>query len=92
MACVIWTMWQTHPDLTNSSITPASHSTELGFRIFISVVLGMGVVYFIRILITFQHYGTTMDKTWDKRLDDYIANKPNRNPPRETTNPQPLSQ
>lgn len=43
--------------------------TELGFRIFISAVLVIGLIYGILIFLTLQCYGQEMGKAWSERAD-----------------------
>jgi hypothetical protein len=40
-----------------------------------TVVLGIGVLYGILIITTFQRYGTVMDKAWKQRIDKWIEEK-----------------
>ena len=40
-----------------------------------TVVLGIGLLYGVLIMTTFQRYGTVMDKKWKERIDDWIAGK-----------------
>lgn len=40
-----------------------------------TVVLGIGVLYGILIMTTFQRYGTVMDKAWKHRIDEWIEEK-----------------
>jgi len=45
--------------------------TELAFRVFISATLGVGVCHSMLILISFRRYGTKVDDTFSKRINDY---------------------
>ena len=47
----------------------------LVIRIVMTVVLGIGVLYGLLIMNTFQRYGTVMDKAWKQRIDEWIAEK-----------------
>jgi hypothetical protein len=60
-----------------TSTTPPGLSDTglLVIRIVMTVVLGIGVLYGILIMTTFQRYGMVMDKAWKHRIDDWIDEK-----------------
>ena len=60
-----------------TSTTPpgSSDTCLLVMRIVMTVVLGIGVLYGLLIMNTFQRYGKVMDKAWKLRIDEWIAEK-----------------
>ncbi|KAF8882523.1 hypothetical protein CPB84DRAFT_1790892 [Gymnopilus junonius] len=44
-------------------------------RALLSSLLGIGVLYGLLILNTFRRYGLVMDRTWQKRIDEWIDRK-----------------
>lgn len=60
-----------------TSTTPPglSDTRLLTIRIFITIILGLGVLYGLLIINTFQRYGAVMDKAWKQRIDKWIQEK-----------------
>ena len=73
IACIMSFIWRTGV----SSSTPHGLSNKglLVIRIVMTVVLGLGVLYGVLIMTTFQRYGRVMDKAWKQRIDEWIAEK-----------------
>jgi hypothetical protein len=65
-------MWRAQANLPPNFTFSATPLTETVFRIFICVVLGIGVVYGALIINTFRRYGTQMDEAWQRRVQDFI--------------------
>ncbi len=65
-------MWRSSAIAPVTDFTSIPRSTESYFRIFISAVLGVGIVYGVLISITFRKYGEEMDQAWKKRVDGFI--------------------
>ncbi|TFK72082.1 hypothetical protein BDN72DRAFT_731953, partial [Pluteus cervinus] len=61
IVCVMAYVWRTGPGNTPPSI---SQKALLGSRVAISVVMFMGIVYFVFILMTLKRYGDPMDQQW----------------------------
>ncbi len=55
-------------------------SVELSLRIFICIILGLGLGYGALILGTFRRYGTKMDEAWKNRVARILAANP-QDPP-----------
>ena len=58
--------------------TPPPGLSDTGvliIRVVMSAVLGIGLLYGVLIMTTFQRYGTVMDKAWKQRIDDWIKEK-----------------
>lgn len=71
--CMISFMWRAPANLPSDFVFTVPHSLELGFRIFICVVLGVGTCYGVLILDTFRRYGTKMDEAWKNRVDRFLS-------------------
>ncbi|KAF9449383.1 hypothetical protein P691DRAFT_728037 [Macrolepiota fuliginosa MF-IS2] len=72
IACIMSFMWRIRPNEPNAFVPPrVGPATEAGFRIFICCIFGIGVVYAILIVNTLRRYGSTMDKAWRKRIEDF---------------------
>ncbi|KAF5362221.1 hypothetical protein D9756_002809 [Leucocoprinus leucothites] len=72
IACIMSFLWRVRPDDPNAIILPRVGPTiDAAFRIFISCVLGVGVLYAILIINTLRHYGSKMDRMWSKRIRAY---------------------
>jgi hypothetical protein len=65
-------LWRSRANLPSDFEFSVSRSTELGFRIFICVALGLGVVYGILILITFWRYGSRLDDKWTRHVGSFV--------------------
>ncbi len=74
IACIMSFMWRVSANLPSDHFFLASPSTELSFRIFICIVLGVGVIYGALIINTFRRYGGKMDEAWKRRVESYLAN------------------
>ena len=70
IACIMSFVWRS--GVTSTTPPGLSDTGLLVLRIFITVVLGMGVLYGFLIMTTFQRYGTVMDKAWKQRIDKWI--------------------
>ncbi|KAJ3563178.1 hypothetical protein NP233_g9107 [Leucocoprinus birnbaumii] len=66
IVCIMTFLWRAGPIPPDSFNTP--NSMILGFRIFISSVLGIGSVYCILIFYTFQRYGLNLDAAIARRI------------------------
>lgn len=59
-----------------STTSPGLSDTGLlVIRIFITTILGIGVLYGFLIMTTFQRYGAVMDRAWKQRIDKWIEEK-----------------
>jgi hypothetical protein len=67
-------MWRARANLPSGFEFSVAPSTELGFRIFVCVVLGLGAVYGALIISAFRRYGSQMDETWTRRVRNFIEN------------------
>ena len=74
IACIMSFIWRTGVADTTTP-TGLSNTSLLIIRIVMSVVLGIGVLYGILIMTTFQRYGLVMDKAWKLRIDEWLAEK-----------------
>jgi hypothetical protein len=66
-------IWRT--GVTSTTPPGLSNTGLLVIRIVMTVVLGIGVLYGLLIMTTFQRYGMVMDKAWKQRIDEWIAEK-----------------
>ena len=73
IVCIMSFIWRT--GVTSTTPPGLSDTGLLVIRIVMTVVLGIGVLYGFLILITFQRYGTVMDKAWKQRIDEWIGEK-----------------
>lgn len=82
-------MWRAPANIPPDFIFTVPSSFELGFRIFICVVLGVGVGYGVLILDSFRRYGTMMDEAWKNRVENFLMtyreDRPEYVPPRRTS-------
>ncbi|TFK37213.1 hypothetical protein BDQ12DRAFT_608172 [Crucibulum laeve] len=70
ITCIIAFVWRTG---TSGDIVPESALQDVIWpRIVISATLGLGIVYFILIMITFNCYGDVMDRRWKARIDEWV--------------------
>ncbi|KDR85876.1 hypothetical protein GALMADRAFT_52958, partial [Galerina marginata CBS 339.88] len=70
-------VWRTSPFPSSQSSTAnpsmLSNSVQLLVpRIIISVVLSLGVVYFVLIAATLRRYGEMMDRAWQRRISGWM--------------------
>src|ERR1700760_3931782 len=72
MGCMMSFMWRAPANLSSDFVFTVPPSVELGFRIFICAVLGIGTCYGVLILDTFRRYGTKMDEAWKNRVDKFL--------------------
>jgi len=68
IACVMAFIWRTG---TGNTVLTSSHDA-LWPRIVLTVVLGVGVLYFILIMTTFRRYGDIMDRAWRARVVGWL--------------------
>ena len=73
IACIMSFIWRT--GVTSTTPPGLSDTGLLAIRIVMTVVLGIGVLYGILIMTTFQRYGRVMDKAWKQRIDEWIQEK-----------------
>ena len=69
--------WRT--GMTSTTPPGLSNTGLLVIRIVMSVVLGIGVLYGLLIMNTFQRYGKVMDEEWKRRIDEWIKEEATRN-------------
>lgn len=86
--CIMSFMWRASANLPSGFAAAIPPSTELGCRILICVVLGVGVGYGVLILDTFHRYGTKMDEAWKHRVEQFLVAYP---PPRCRDVPPPTN-
>ena len=77
IVCIMSFTWRT--GVTSTTPPGLSNTGLLVIRIVMSVVLGIGVLYGILIMTTFQRYGQVMDKEWKRRIDEWIETEATRN-------------
>ena len=70
-------IWRT--GVTDTTPPGLSDTGLLIIRIVMTVVLGIGLLYGILIMTTFQRYGSVMDKIWKQRIDKWIKEKSTEN-------------
>ena len=75
IACIMSFIWRT--GVTSTTPPGLSDTGLLAIRIVMTVVLGIGVLYGLLIMTTFQRYGRVMDKAWKQRIDEWIEEKAN---------------
>ncbi|KAG6914229.1 hypothetical protein DXG01_001667 [Tephrocybe rancida] len=68
-------VWRTGNGGQLESVLILSPRAELGIRIAISAVLGLGVLYFALILNTLRRYGDSMDKNFKRELELTVKQK-----------------
>jgi hypothetical protein len=73
IACIMSFIWRT--GVTSTTSPGLSNTGLLVIRIVMTVVLGIGVLYGLLIITTFQRYGMVMDKAWKQRIDEWIEEK-----------------
>jgi hypothetical protein len=66
-------MWRARAELPPDHQFTVPPSTELGMRVFICIVLGLGVVYGFLIFTTLSRFGSAMDRTWRLRAEAFYA-------------------
>ena len=67
IVCIMSFVWRTGTtdDANRGPMTPED---AIAFRILVSVVLSLGVIYFVLIASTLRKYGKTMDQAWRRRI------------------------
>ena len=73
IVCIMSFIWRT--GVTSTTPPGLSDTGLLVIRIFMTVVLGIGVLYGFLIMTTFKRYGLVMDKAWKQRIDEWIEEK-----------------
>lgn len=68
IVCIMAFVWRSGTSGLESSLNLSSRA-ELVIRIIISVILAIGVLYFILVMNTLRRYGDSMDKQFKKELD-----------------------
>lgn len=61
-------MWRVRP---GHDIPDVSPNLDLTFRLFVCLVLGLGLAYAVLIISTLRHYGAEMDKAWNRRMREF---------------------
>lgn len=61
-------VWRTGTTIEDASQTPIISHDALAPRIIVTCLFCLGLVYLIFIRITFQRYGSTMDRAWRTRV------------------------
>ncbi|KAF8147983.1 hypothetical protein B0H34DRAFT_679922 [Crassisporium funariophilum] len=77
IVCIMAFVWRTGT-VDDGPGGPMTRRTALIPRIVISVVLLLGVVYFILIASTLRRYGDAMDQAWRSRIIDWMQSARNR--------------
>ena len=67
IVCIMSFVWRTGTtdDANRGPMTPEG---TLTFRILVSILLSLGVIYFVLIVSTLRKYGEMMDQVWNRRL------------------------
>lgn len=65
-------MWRSNAGPLDNQDIWVCASTELGARIFISIVLATGALDTILSISTLGRYGTQMDQSWKKRIGAHV--------------------
>lgn len=80
-SCILSFMWRspTNPPPDFAFTVPPSF--ELAFRVYICIILAIGIGYGALILDTFQYYGTAMDAAWKNRVTSWLDHESVHNPP-----------
>lgn len=73
IVCIMTFLWRAGPVPPESFNSPTS--MVLGFRIFVSSVLGVGFAYTASVFYTFRRYGVNLDVVIAKRLEDAMSGK-----------------
>ncbi|KAF9445739.1 hypothetical protein P691DRAFT_805229 [Macrolepiota fuliginosa MF-IS2] len=86
IVCIMTFMWRSGAVPPDVFVAPPS--TQLAFQIFVSCVLGIGVIYGILTIMTFRRYGARMDDALRRRIDAYVisASGPRPSDPSVTLN------
>ncbi|KAF8882521.1 hypothetical protein CPB84DRAFT_1686669, partial [Gymnopilus junonius] len=71
-ACIMSFIWRTSPQDDGSNSIILSPMELLITRALLSSLLGIGIVYGLLILDTFSRYGVAMDRTWQRRIDEWV--------------------
>ena len=71
IVCIMSFVWRTGTtdDANRGQMTPED---ALVFRILVSVVLSLGVIYFVLIASTLRKYGEMMDRAWHRRIMGWV--------------------
>lgn len=73
-ASILCFMWRvSYKALDSVTSSPVPDILELISRIAICLLLGIGILYGIRVVIEFRHYGKAMDDKWRDRVDEYVC-------------------
>lgn len=72
-------VWQTSVNTDQNSPKQISAKTLFAVRVIMSVLLSLGILYGGLILTTFRHYGQEMDRSWQRRINNWITEKRLRN-------------
>ncbi|PPR00865.1 hypothetical protein CVT24_000317 [Panaeolus cyanescens] len=71
IVCVMSFVWRTGT-MADSEREPLTDKDVLIPRIVVSVVLSLGLIYFMLIALTLRRYGALMDRAWQRRIQDWI--------------------
>ncbi|TFK37838.1 hypothetical protein BDQ12DRAFT_140222 [Crucibulum laeve] len=72
--CIMAFIWRTGT-ISNQNTPLLTAMDAFAPRTFISVVLGLGIIYFILIMLTFRRYGDAMDRAWHQRVIGWTQEK-----------------
>lgn len=70
-------VWRTG-STSDGNIVPLSPTQALGPRVTISIILILGVFYFLAMANTFRRYGAVMDEVWKDRVIQWAQEKSSR--------------
>jgi hypothetical protein len=103
IVCIMSLVWRTGTtaDANRGPMTPED---AFAFRIIVTAVLSLGLIYLALIASTLKRYGTPMDRAWHKRINGWINDRaagsghipttpvPLVDPPASVTNHQPSAE
>src|SRR6266699_1452618 len=71
VVCIMSFVWRTRTtdDADRGPMTPKE---ALTFRILLTVVLSLGLIYFVLIASTLRRYGEMMDQSWHRRIMGWV--------------------
>ncbi|KIM38484.1 hypothetical protein M413DRAFT_242292 [Hebeloma cylindrosporum] len=71
IVCIMSFVWRTGTtaDVDRGPMTPED---ALAFRIIVTVVLSLGLIYFVLIASTLRRYGEMMDHAWHRRIVGWV--------------------
>ena len=71
IVCIVSLIWRTGmtDDADRGPMTPKD---AFAFRIIVTVVLSLGLIYFVLIASTLRRYGEMMDQAWHRRIVGWV--------------------